>query len=178
MAEPAVRTRLTVEEYLAFERTAEERHEYAEGEIFAGSELRSALRQKSCEVFTSDLRVKIEAANRYTYADVTVVRGPARFEDEKRDSLLNPTAIVEVLSTSTESYDRGEKFALYWFLPSLQEYLLVSQKQPLVEHFRRQTDGSWLLRVFGAEEAVPLPSLGCELSVDEMYFRVFATAAP
>jgi Uma2 family endonuclease len=188
MAEPAARGSLTAEEYLAFERSAAERHEFAEGEVFAmaggsrehslialnvGSELRAALRRKPCEVFNSDLRLKVESANRYTYADLTVACGTPRFEDPRRDTLLNPIAIVEVLPDSTESYDRGEKFALYRTIDSFQEYLLISQKQVQVEHFLRQADGSWLLRVFGAGEQVPLPSLGCELSVDEIYFRVF-----
>jgi Uma2 family endonuclease len=186
MAEPALRGRLTAEEYLAFERSAEERHELVDGEIFAmaggtrehsllalnvGSELRAALRRAPCEVFNSDLRIKVES--RYTYADVVVSCGTPRFEDPKRDTLLNPTAIVEVLSESTERYDRGEKFALYRTLSSFQEYLLVSQKQAQVEHFLRQPDDSWLLRVYGAGETVLLPSLACELSVDEIYFRVF-----
>lgn len=184
--------RISAEEYLELERAAGERHELIDGEIFAmsggsrehslialniGSELRAALRPKPCEVFTSDLRIRIEATNRYTYADVTVGCGPPLFLDEKRDTLLNPIAVFEVLSDSTESYDRGDKFASYRTIPSLQEYVLVSQKQELVEHFHRQPDGSWLLRVSGAGESVALPSLACELAVDEIYFKVFAAPA-
>lgn len=186
MAEPAARIALTAEEYLAFERAAEQRHEFVDGEVFAlaggtrehsllavnaGSELRAALRRRPCEVFNSDLRIKVE--NRYTYADAVVSCGTPQFEDARRDTLLNPTAIVEVLSESTERYDRGEKFALYRTLPSFQEYLLISQKQVQVEHFLRQSDSGWLLRVYGTGETLPLPSLGCELSIDELYFRVF-----
>lgn len=192
MAEPMIRPSVSLEEYLDLERAADERHELIDGEMFAmsggtrehsliavniGSGLHAALRSKLCEVFNSDMRIRIEAMSRYTYADALAVCGPPQFLDEKRDTLLNPTAIFEVLSDSTESYDRGEKFAGYRTLPSLQEYVLVSQKQKLVEHFHRQADGSWLLRVSGAGESVSLPSLGCELSVDEIYFKVFETPA-
>jgi Uma2 family endonuclease len=184
-----IRTGVSAEEYLELERAAEERHELIDGEMFAMSggtrehsliaanitgELRAALRPKPCEVLSSDLRIRIEALNRYTYADAIAVCGPPLFLDERRDTLLNPTALFEVLSDSTESYDRGEKFAGYRTLPSLQEYVLVSQKRELVEHFHRQADGSWLLRVCGAGESVSLPSLACELAVDEIYLKVFA----
>lgn len=190
MAEPMIRSDMSPEEYLELERTAGERHEFLDGEIFAmsggtrehslisvniGSELRAAFRPRPCEAFNSDMRIRIEAANRYTYADVSAVCGPPLFLDEKRDTLLNPTAIFEVLSDSTESYDRGDKFANYRTLPSLQEYVLASQKQVLVEHFHRQSDGSWLLRVYGPGESVLLPSLACELAVDELYWKVFDT---
>jgi len=192
MAEPMLRPSVSLEEYLDLERAADERHELIDGEMFAmsggtrehsliavniGSGLHAALRPKPCEVFNSDMRIHIEARGRYTYADALVVCGPPQFLDEKRDTLLNPTAIFEVLSDSTESYDRGEKFAGYRTLPSLQEYVLVSQKQKLVEHFHRQADGSWLLRVSGTGESVNLPSLGCELVVDEIYFKVFEAPA-
>jgi Uma2 family endonuclease len=187
-----VQTGISTAEYLELERAAEERHELIDGEMFAMaggseehsliaanvcSELRGALRPKPCKVYTSDMRIRIETMNRCTYADVTAVCGPPRFLDEKRDTLLNPTAVFEVLSDSTESYDRGEKFAGYRTLPSLQEYVLVSQKQELVEHFHRQADGSWLLRVYGAGESVSLPSLACELAVDEVYLKVFSAPA-
>jgi Uma2 family endonuclease len=187
MAQPMTRARVSPEEYLELERAAEERHEFLDGEIVAMSggtaehsliaqniigELRSALRPKPCKVFTSDMRIRIEAANRYTYADAVVVCGPPRLADEARDTLLNPTAIFEVLSDSTESYDRGEKFAGYRTVPSVEEYVLVSQKQEQVEHFHRQADGSWLLHVYGSGETVSLPALGCELKVDKVYFKV------
>jgi Uma2 family endonuclease len=118
------------------------------------------------------MRIKVEASGRYTYADVVVVCGAPRFEDDRRDSLLNPSALFEVLSPSTESYDRGEKFAHYRTLPSLADYVLVSQKQVLVEHFQRQDDGGWLLRALGPGERLALPSLGCEVAVDALYSKV------
>ncbi len=190
--ERPIRSGVTAEDYLEFERASEERHELINGEMFVmsgsnrehsliavsiGSKLSTALRSKPYEVLNSGMRIRIEAMNRLTYADVPVVCGPPQLLDEERDVLLNPTAIFEVLSDSTESYDRGEKFAGYRTLPSLQEYVLVSQKQKLVEHFHRQADGSWLLRVSGAGESVNLPSLGCELAVDEIYFKVFEASA-
>jgi Uma2 family endonuclease len=95
------------------------------------------------------MRIKIEASERYTYADIAVGCGAPRFEDNRRDTLLNPSALFEILSPSTESYDRGEKFAHYRTIPSLTDYVLVSQKQVLVEHFQRQDDGNWLLRALG-----------------------------
>jgi len=190
MAEPMIQTGISAAEYLELERAAEARHELIDGEMFAmsegsrehsliaqniGGELRGALRAKPCEVFNSDMRIGIEAMSRYTYADATVACGAPRFTDEKRDTLLNPTAVFEVLSDSTDSDDRGEKFAGYRTVPSLQEYVLVSQKRELVEHFHRQADGSWLLRVCSAGETVSLPSLGCDLAVDEIYLKVFST---
>ncbi|HEX4953460.1 MAG TPA: Uma2 family endonuclease [Thermoanaerobaculia bacterium] len=188
MAEPAVQHRVTPEEYLAFERAAPERHELIDGEVVAMSGgtrrhaliagklirvLGNALLGRPCDVFGSDLRVRIPASDLYTYPDVSVVCGESRLEDEQDDTLENPLVIFEVLSDSTESYDRGEKFARYRTLPSLAEYVLVSQKRPLVEHFQRQGDGSWLLRTFEAGESMPLPALGCELAVDEIYLKVF-----
>jgi Uma2 family endonuclease len=119
------------------------------------------------------MRIKVEASERYTYADVAAVCGTPRFEDDRRDTLVNPTALFEVLSPSTESYDRGEKFAHYRTLESLTDYVLVAQKQVLVEHFQRQPDGGWLLRALGAGERLVLPSLGCEVLVDAFYLKVF-----
>lgn len=187
MAEPVRRPYVTAAEYLAFERAAEERHEYIDGEIVAMAggtsehsliaanlvaELRAALRERPCRAYSSDLRVKIESSQSYTYPDVSVVCGPPRFEDAKRDVLLNPLAIFEVLSDSTEGYDRGEKFAHYRTVPSLADYVLVSQRSALVEHYHRQADGTWLLRALGPGERLVLESLG-EVAVDEIYLKVF-----
>jgi Uma2 family endonuclease len=189
MAQPAVTTFASAAEYLAFERAAPDRHELIDGEVVAmsggtrehslialniGDELRAALRERPCEVFSSDMRIKVAATGRYTYPDVAALRGAPEFEDEARDTLLNPAAVFEVLSDSTESYDRGEKFAQYRQLPSLTDYVLASQKAMLVEHFHRQPDGSWLLRVCGPGERVALAALGCDLALDEVYLKVFA----
>jgi Uma2 family endonuclease len=180
--------RMTPEEYLAFERSSELKHEYADGEIFAMSggtwehslvgqniarELGNALLERPCAVHGSDMRVKAIATERYFYPDVSVVCGQPYFEDETRDTLLNPKVIVEVLSESTERYDRGDKFASYRTIDSLQDYVMASQTAPLIEHFSRQADGTWVFRALGPGERLVLPSLGCEIPVDRAYLKVF-----
>jgi Uma2 family endonuclease len=192
MAEAGVRTPLTAEEYLAFERASEQKHEFANGEVFAMSggtrehsliaanvigELRSALTDRPCEVHTSDLRVKLATGTRYVYPDVSVVCGEPRFEDAQRDTLLNPSVVVEVLSDSSEAYDRGDKFALYRALPSLRDYLLLSQKAMLVEHFHREDDGSWRLRALGPGNVLALPSIDAHVAVERLYLKVALGAA-
>ena len=144
------------------------------GQNIAG-ELRNALLEGPCEVHGSDLRVKVIAAKRYFYPDVLVVCGQPRFEDETRDTILNPKVIVEVLSGSTELYDRGDKFACYRAIDSLQDYVLASQTQPLLEHYQRRPDGTWVFRALGAGERLVLASLGCEMLVDRAYLKVFGT---
>ena len=192
MGEAAVRTRLTPQEYLALERASEMKHEYVDGEIFAMSggtrahslvggnvlgELRAALSERDCEVHGSDMRIKIAATGRYVYPDASVVCGDALFEDEEEDTLLNPKVIVEVLSRSTEPYDRGDKFENYQSLASLCEYVLLSQKKVRVEHYSLQPDSAWILRVLGAGERLALPSIGCEIAVDRLYLKVFKKSA-
>jgi len=191
MAEALAKPRVPAPDYLAFEREADQRHELIDGEIvdmsggtFAhsvislnlGAELRAALRARPCTVCSPDLRVK--AADLYSYADVTVVCDSPIFDDRHRDTLLNPKALFEVLSDSTEAYDRGAKFAAYRLIPSLEEYVLVSQKAVAVEHFHRQPDGAWLLRTLGPGERLVLPALGCEVSVDEIYLKAFEGGIP
>jgi Uma2 family endonuclease len=189
MVEAVTRSRWTPAEYLAMERASREKHSFFRGEIFAMSggsrrhsllaanvvgELREALRDRPCEVHTSDMRVKVQAAGLYTYPDVSALCGLPKFEDEHEDTLLNLALIVEVLSESTESYDRGKKFESYRLLSSLGDYVLVSQDEVLVEHFARQADGSWLLRELRAGDVLKLATLGCEAAVDEIYLKVFA----
>jgi Uma2 family endonuclease len=188
MTEALEQTIVSPADYLAFERGSEERHEYIDGQIVAmtggtfahaviagnvAREIGEALRDRACWVCPADMRVKIEASERYTYADVAVVCGTPRFEDDRQDTLLNPSALFEILSDSTEKFDRGEKFAHYRTIPSLTDYVLVSQKQVLVEHFQRQADGGWLLRALGPGERLALQSLGCEVEVDGFYLKVF-----
>lgn len=188
MAQAAVQAKMSPQEYLELERASETKHEYADGEIFAMSggtferaqitgnitgELRSALRARPCRICPADMRVKSATTDRYVYPDVALVCGPPRFEDERRDTLLNPTAIFEVLSDSTEAYDRGDKFAHYRTIPSFVDYVLASQKRVQVEHFHRQEDGSWKLVVLGPGDRLVLPSIECELAVDELYLKVF-----
>ncbi|HZF07917.1 MAG TPA: Uma2 family endonuclease [Thermoanaerobaculia bacterium] len=179
---------LTAEDYLAFERSAETRSEYVDGEMVAMAgasrehnlivtnllgELRSQLKGRPCELYPSDLRVRVPATGLYTYSDVVVVCGEPRFEDEHFDTLLNPSLVIEVLSASTEGYDRGKKFEHYRALDSLREYLLVSQDEPLVEQFVRQEDGAWrFTATSGRDAVVHLPSLGCSLALAEIYDKV------
>jgi Uma2 family endonuclease len=192
MGQPALDIGLSPADYLAIERRSETKHEYADGEMFAMAggtrehsllasnitrELSFALLERRCEVYTSDMRVHIPARRHYVYPDVSVSCGHPLFADDERDTLLNPNAIVEVLSDSSESYDRGDKFAQYRTLPSLKEYVLVSQKTVLIEHFRRQTDGDWLYRALGPGERLVLPTLECELAIDRAYLKVFDAPA-
>lgn len=178
----------TAEEYLAFERTSEERHELLDGQIYAmvGAsfrhilivtnlvrELSSKLENRPCFVASNDLRIRVESHDLYTYPDVAVVCGEPSFSDDRLDMIDNPTVIVEVLSDSTERYDRGEKFARYRSLPSLQEYVLVAQERVAVEHYARQPDGHWLTTfVEGPGASLVLPALGCEIPVAGIYQKV------
>jgi Uma2 family endonuclease len=189
MGLPAERTKMSPQEYLAFERASEVKHEYADGEIFAMSgctlehssiaanvmgELRNALRGRPCRVLTSDMRIHIPATGRYVYPDTTVVCGQPEFQDETRDVLLNPVLVVEVLSDSSEAYDRGDKFAQYRSLTSMNEYVLASQKTPRLEVFTRQPGGRiWELCAYGPGEVAHLASVGCDLAVDAVYEQVF-----
>jgi Uma2 family endonuclease len=181
----------TSAEYLAAERASPTKHEFFDGEIFAMAgasfehnkivgnlvgELRSALRHRPCDVTPSDLRVKVPATGLYTYPDVTVLCGDPLFEDDGRDTLLNPTVLVEVLSESTEGYDRGKKFRNYRSIATFREYVLVAQDGVAVERYTRGDDGVWSLHESGAGERLVLASIGCEIAVDEIYLKVFPAA--
>lgn len=188
MAQAAQPSKLSPEEYLVFERASETKHEYADGEIFAMSggtlahsllatniarELGLALRGRGCRVLNSDMRIKISSTGRYVYPDVSMLCEQPLYEDETRDTLLNPSLIVEVLSDSSEKYDRGDKFTQYRSIASLEDYILVSQHTVLIEHFRRQADGSWRYRALGPGDRLSVTQHGCEISVDEVYLQVF-----
>lgn len=188
MSFAAAKPRLTPEEYLAIERQADHRGEYYAGEIFAMAaagerhvlivtnltgELSTLLKKRPCKVYSNKMRVRVEQTGMYAYPDVVVVCGAPTFEDEHNDTLLNPTVIVEVLSDSTEAYDRGRKFEHYRQIPSLAEYLLVAQDRHRIEQFIKQPDGGWLFIEFTTIDAsVKLPSIDCELSVAEVYDKV------
>jgi Uma2 family endonuclease len=180
----------TPEEYLAFERRSEFKSEYVDGEIVAMTgasrrhnriagnlfaDLHAQLkRNRGCEVFTNDMRVRVPAADLYTYPDVVAACDESRFEDKELDTLLNPVFIAEVLSNSTESYDRGNKFASYRTLPSFTEYLILAQDRVHVEHSVRQPDGSWLLtETDDLQASLVLPSIGCTVLLADVYDRVF-----
>ena len=178
----------TPAEYLAFERAAATKHEFVDGQPVAMSGasrahnllvgafvslLYSGLRGRPCEVYPSDMRVKVAPSGLYTYPDVTVVCGEPLFTDDHVDTLTNPTLLVEVLSESTESYDRGKKFQHYRQLESLQEYLLVSQSEPRVERFARVRGDDWLLTdAHGQDASITLTSVDVEISLAELYERI------
>jgi len=191
---PEPHRRVSPEEYLSLERRSELKHEYLNGEIYATAgasrrhnfiagdvyaSLLSQLRGRGCDVYSGDMRVKVPAADLYTYPDVTVVCGEPELEDAEVDTLLNPTLIVEVLSRTTESYDRGVKFAYYRTLSSFAEYLVLALDRVYAEHWVRQGDGGWLLtETDRREDVLELPSIGCTLALRDAYDRVvFPTAA-
>jgi Uma2 family endonuclease len=184
----AAEQRLTPQEYLEIERRAEYKSEFLHGRIFAMAgasrahnlitanltgELRSQLKNQPCETYPSDMRVKVSRTGLYTYPDVVVVCGEPSFEDSETDTLLNPQVIFEVLSPSTEAYDRGEKFDHYRRLESVTDYVLVAQDKCRVEHYARQSGGQWLLSVAGdLRESLAVPSLSCSIPLAEIYARV------
>ena len=186
--------RLTEAEYLEIERVAEIKSEFFDGEMFAMSggtrahsliatnlagEFRGKLRGRPCIAYSADLRVKVESAGLFTYPDLSVTCGGERFEDQEKDTLLNPTLIAEVLSESTEAYDRGRKFELYGQIPDLREFLLVSQWEPRIEQFIRQPGGEWLLRhATGLEAQLQLPSLDITIALGEVFAKVEFTPLP
>ncbi|HXU33621.1 MAG TPA: Uma2 family endonuclease [Thermoanaerobaculia bacterium] len=187
--ESEAKSRFTPEEYLVLDRAAEERSEYLDGEMFAmpgGSrshaliltnlirELGSQLRSRPCEVYGSDMRLWVEASGLYTYPDLSVVSGEPIFgPDGRRDILRNPILLIEVLSPSSEAYDRGKKFEHYRAIPSFREYLLVSQESPLVDRFLRQESGIWLFSTArGLDAEVELSSIGARLALSEVYAKI------
>jgi Uma2 family endonuclease len=174
---------MTASEYLAWEREQVERHEFHRGEVFAtsggslrhnflanaaGAELRAAVRPLGCHVLSSDQRIGAHRGERYVYADVVVACGRVEIEPDTTDVLANPTIVVEVLSPSTEAYDRGLKWETYQNLASLTDYLLVSEAAVRVEHFRRLAGGGWSYTSLVAGDSVTL-SNGAVLSVDALY---------
>lgn len=194
MAVASTIPRLSEAEYLAVERAAPFKSEFFGGEMFAmagGSpmhsliaanaigELKTKLKGRPCRPFTSDLRLKVEATGLLTYPDVSVICGPLQFAAGTDDTVVNPTLLIEVLSDSTEAYDRGEKFRHYRQMPSLKEYLLISQRLPRVEHFLRGTGEEWTLRTAEDREAsLSLPSLEITLELNEVFAGVDFAPAP
>jgi Uma2 family endonuclease len=185
--------RVTVDQYLEIERAAETKCEFYDGRMYAmsGGTLRhsrignnasyaltGALKASPCGVNNSDLRIR--AGQIHTYPDISVVCGEPKLADDYRDTLLNPTLIVEVLSPSTEAYDRGFKFAQYRQVESLQEYALVSQTEPRIEIFRRQPNNEWLLsEAVGIDARCRFHSVECEIALADVYDKVtFSDAAP
>ncbi|MBD2690160.1 Uma2 family endonuclease [Anabaena catenula] len=191
LTKEVTKTDFTPDEYRAMEETAEERHEYCNGEIIVmpgGSEVHSAiasniliylgflLRDTDFRFYNSDLRVWIPDFNHGTYADVLVINGEPEFNGNRTDEILNPLLIIEVLSPSTEGYDRGEKFRKYRSLSSFCEYVLVSQTEPYIEHYYKQEEQNnnlWQLQVYDQiQKSVRLHSLNVEIPMNEIYRRI------
>ena len=192
---PRATKRYTPQEYYALERTAEDRSDFFAGEIFAmagGStahslikvnltgELRSMLKGKRCGVYDSDQRLKVKTNGLRCYPDAAVYCGPLDYdeEDANTETATNPTVIFEVLSKSTEAYDRGLKAESYRTIESLKAYVLISQDRPHVELQERLTDGTWRLSwAAGMDGVIRLPDIDVEFSLGELYDRVDFTGA-
>ncbi len=184
----AAKTKLTVEEYLAFERASESKHEYYDGDVFAMTsgtpahsliasnfirEAGNVLKGRPCVVYTSDLRVKVNPSGLYTYPDVTIVCREQLFDDELRDTLVNPSVIVEVLSKSTASYDRGPKSKHFRKVESLQALIFIEQESPAVEVYRRQSDGNWILSdATELTDSTAIEPIGILIPLAEIYRNV------
>ncbi|MDI1479993.1 Uma2 family endonuclease [Polyangium sp. y55x31] len=180
----AARKLVTFAEYIAFEEKAETKHEYRNGEIvaMAGGTLEHAsiagnlafllgnqLQDRRCVVFSSDARVRVLATGLATYPDLSVVCGKLERDPQHKNTMANPVVLVEVLSPSTEHYDRGEKFDNYKQIPSLREYVLVASEERKIEVVRREVDGSWSRHETVERGLAELTSIGCKLDLDEVY---------
>lgn len=179
---------LTLDDYLEIERASEFKNDYVNGQIIARSgesllhgrikgnvyhEIRNRLKGKSCEAFTSDMKVKVEGMSPFKYPDVVVVCGKPEMHDARKDLLLNPLVIIEVLSPSTEAADRGEKFDLYQAIPSLKYYILIAQDRSSVTVLTRQLNNRWDLELITDMNAsLSLPDLDCQIPLHEIYARV------
>jgi Uma2 family endonuclease len=181
---------ISEDEYLAMELAGEIKHEYLDGEVFAmtgasrkhvllsssvNAALYTQLRGRPCEVYPADMRVKVSASGLYTYPDISIVCGQPQFVPSVQpDTLVNPLVIIEILSPSTESYDRGKKFQHYRQIPSLQAYVLIAQDAPHIELFRRQPDGeTWLFTdAAGLDAQIELAVVGCVLRLADVYEQV------
>ena len=185
-------TYLSPEEYLEIERKADTKSEYFNGEMFAMSggtpphawittnvvgQLWQQLKGKPCRVASSDLRLRVSPTGLYTYPDVMVICGDLQLTDGRKDTVINPSVIVEVLSESTQDYDRGRKFEHYRTLPSLSDYLMVAQDKPHVEHWMRQAENRGLLVEYhDLGQMIEIPSIGCLLPMAEIYDKIDWTA--
>jgi len=187
MSSAATKKRFTPQEYLALERKSETRNEYYNGEIFAMSgasrehnliagnlfrDIGNQLEDRPCETYMNDMRVWIEATGLYTYPDVVVVCDEPRFQDREVDTLLNPTVIVEVLSPTTEAYDRGDKFRHYRRIDSLREFVLISQDRMMVERYTRQGKDWVLSDMTDPDQVLKLESIGCQIPLDRIYAKI------
>jgi Uma2 family endonuclease len=178
----------TEAEYLAFDRASEIKHEFYRGEIFALSGascqhnrinfnlsacLHGQLKDRDCDAYANDMRVKVQSTILYTYPDIVVTCNEPRFLDSNVDTLLNPQIVIEVLSDSTERYDRGKKFEHYRTIPSLREYVLVSQDRAHIDRFSLNEQGQWVLDdASGLDAVIELTTISCRLPLAEVYAKV------
>lgn len=181
-------TFVTEQEYLALEQNSETKHEYTGTEIIAmtgasrehnlitlntSTSLNSQLADRPCEIYQADMRVHVKASGSYRYPDISVVCGTPEFADTNPESLLNPTVLIEVLSPTTFITDRIQKLREYRRIPSLQEYLLISQDSPRVERYLRQDESNWLYTdLSGLEQKLELPSIACVLQFSDIYRKI------
>ena len=182
------KTKLTPEEYLEFERKSEKRHEYFDGEIFAMSGAKrnhnkiagnlsgllwQHLKGKNCEFYPTDMRVFVPETGLYTYPDLVVVCGEPKFKDDVFDTLLNPVLLIEILSDSTESYDRGKKFQHYRSIETLREYVLVAQDEARIEKYVKSGDGFWVLsEAVGSDAEIEFSSIECRIALAEVFDKI------
>jgi Uma2 family endonuclease len=178
------KNRITPQEYLELDRKSEMRNEYFDGQMFATREhikivanitmeLGSQFLDRPCELYPTAMRTRVSETGLYTYPDIAVVCVEPQFEDAHFDTLLNPQLIIEVLSDSTKSYDRGRKFVHYRNIDSLREYVLVSQDECRIERFSRQDNGTWLyIETTDPQGSLELQSVTCRLSVARVYHKV------
>jgi len=185
---------LSLDEYFRLEETSEIKHEYYRGTSYnmtGASEahnlivaniigqLNPQLIDKPCRVYPSDLRLKVEAAELYTYPDAIVICGPSQYADGRKDTVTNPTLLIEVLSPGTENYDRGAKFQNYRMIDTLHDYLMIAQDGVHVEHYIRQDNHAWLLRDFtDVSQVIDLPTICCSLALDAIYRNILFEQGP
>ncbi|MDT7690119.1 MAG: hypothetical protein QOE46_2878 [Acidobacteriota bacterium] len=181
-------THVTPDEYLAAERLSETRSEYLDGGVYPmtgakidhirvvanlTTELVTQLRGRRCDVLASEMKVRLPDSRKFFYPDLSVVCGEPQFHDDRRDIILNPVLVIEVLSESTEAFDRGAKFHAYQTLDSLEEYVLVAQDRPIIEQYVRSEGGKWTYTsAEGLESSLTLPSVECTLNLSAVYDKV------
>jgi len=193
MGDAAEQTRIDYASYLALEARSDQKHEWLDGVVYAMAggtlehgqlsaaligELRELASGRGCRVFSSDAKVRVSATGLATYPDASVVCGPIERDPDDRNAMANPAVLVEVLSDGTEAYDRGEKFEHYRRLPSLRDYVLVSQRRPLIEVYSRDAHDRWVLTAVGAGERFTLSALPGDVEVDRVYAGVELLPTP
>ncbi|EFO80936.1 protein of unknown function DUF820 [Oscillochloris trichoides DG-6] len=179
---------ITEQEYLEVERTSTNKHEYLDGQIYAMSgasrihnliagntlaALHGQLRHKPCQIFPSDMRIRVMRTGLNTYPDLVIICGEPEYTDDALDTLINPLVLIEILSPSTERYDRGMKAQHYRTIETLQDYIFIAQDYYHIEHYSRQEHGQWLLQeAIGLESRITIGSIACSLALADVYEKV------